>query len=102
MTGWTIYTGSGKPHKGIARLPAPPRWRSFAGDSIDLAGLKDEEDPHYISSGDEEVTLVNAALYLRRPLLVTGKPGSGKSTLARSVAYELQLGQVLYWPITSR
>jgi MoxR-like ATPase len=39
---------------------------------------------------------------LRRPLLVTGKPGTGKSTLAYSVAYELRLDPVLYWPITSR
>jgi MoxR-like ATPase len=41
-------------------------------------------------------------LYLRRPLLVTGKPGTGKSTLAYSVAYELQMGRVLKWVITSR
>ena len=52
---------------------------------------------------DEDVReAVNAALYLRRPLLVTGKPGTGKSTLAYSVAYELRLGPVLYWPISSR
>ena len=102
MTSWIIYTGSRKPHKGIGRLPKPPRWRSFTGDPIEFSDLKGEKDPHYISSGEDEVTLVNAALYLRRPLLVTGKPGSGKSSLARAVAYELQLGQVLYWPITSR
>ena len=34
--------------------------------------------------------MVNAALYLRRPLLVTGSPGAGKSTLAHAVAYELR------------
>ena len=28
--------------------------------------------------------MVNAALFLRRPLLVTGRPGTGKSTLAYS------------------
>jgi MoxR-like ATPase len=50
----------------------------------------------------EEVEAVNAALYLRRPLLVTGPPGTGKSTLAHAVAYELQLGRVLRWPIVSR
>jgi MoxR-like ATPase len=32
---------------------------------------------------------VNAALYLRRPLLVEGEPGCGKTRLAYSVAYEL-------------
>jgi MoxR-like ATPase len=51
---------------------------------------------------EQTVALVNAAIYLRRPLLVTGKPGTGKSTLARSIAYELSLGPVLSWPVTSR
>ena len=102
MTDWNIYAGSGKPHQSIIRLPDPPRWRTFSGKPNQVTGLPAEKDPHYISSGEEEVTLVNAALYLRRPLLVTGKPGCGKSSLARAVAYELQLGRVLYWPITSR
>lgn len=46
--------------------------------------------------------MINAALYLRRPLLVTGSPGAGKSTLAHSVAYELGLGNVLRWSVVSR
>jgi MoxR-like ATPase len=50
----------------------------------------------------EVVQQINAALYLRRPLLVTGPPGAGKSTLAYAVAHELKLGPVLHWPITSR
>ncbi len=45
---------------------------------------------------------VNAAIYLRRPLLVTGRPGSGKTSLAYAIAYELQLGPVLSWSITTR
>jgi MoxR-like ATPase len=52
--------------------------------------------------GKDAIRQVNAALYLRRPLLVTGPPGTGKSTLAYAVAYELGLGAVLHWPITSR
>ena len=49
---------------------------------------------------DEMVLAVNAALYLRRPLLITGKAGIGKSTLIAKVAHELKLGPVLRWPIT--
>ncbi|WP_229881079.1 AAA family ATPase [Streptomyces alanosinicus] len=46
--------------------------------------------------------LVNAALLLRRPLLVTGRPGVGKSALAYRIARELGLGRVLQWPVTSK
>ncbi len=45
---------------------------------------------------------VNAAIYLRRPLLITGNPGSGKTSLAYAIAYELKLEPVLTWAITSR
>jgi len=41
------------------------------------------------------VNAVNAALLLRRPLLLTGEPGTGKSQLAYSLAWELQLGEPL-------
>ncbi|MGB3766592.1 MAG: AAA family ATPase, partial [Phormidesmis sp.] len=48
------------------------------------------------------IDAVNAAIHLRRPLLVTGMPGSGKTSLAYAIAYELDLGPVLVWPITAR
>jgi MoxR-like ATPase len=109
---WRIYRGSGQPHDEILRLPPPPRWRVFEGGPllesqpgrpvgpVHRPGI-DDRAKAYLAS-DEVVEMVNAALYLRRPLLVTGKPGTGKSTLAYSIAYELRLGPVLYWPITSR
>lgn len=54
-------------------------------------------------NGQSEIlTAVNSALALRRPLLITGNPGSGKTSLAYAIAYELQLGPVLLWPITTR
>ena len=53
--------------------------------------------------GDSDIVdAVNAAIHLRRPLLVTGIPGSGKTSLAYAIAHELQLGPVLKWPITAR
>ena len=45
---------------------------------------------------------VNAAIHLRRPLLVTGRPGIGKSSLAHAIAVELGLGPVLTWAVTPR
>jgi MoxR-like ATPase len=109
---WLIYRGSGEPHDDIERLPAPPRWRAFDGRPVvkprlgyDVASnrrLGALERGRSYQVDDETIELVNTAMYLRRPLLVTGKPGTGKSTLAYSVAFELQLGPVLYWPITSR
>ena len=108
MTGWPIYQGTGEPHPW--ELPAPPRWRMFAADpSLDPpVGPSDASERRLgalsraYQASDEEVELVNASLYLRRPLLITGKPGTGKSTLAYNVAMELGLGPVLRWPITSR
>jgi MoxR-like ATPase len=106
---WLIYRGTGERHAGIERLPDPPSWRSFAPITRPPAAdygtvgwtAADLNRGSSYRAGAELHNPVNAALYLRRPLLVTGKPGVGKSTLAYSVAYELGLGPVLRWPITS-
>jgi len=107
---WLIYRGTGEPHGGADSLPAPPPWRQFTGGPPQKvppgpsgdAKLGDLRIATSYRPDPEAIELVNAALYLRRPLLVTGKPGTGKSSLAHSVAYELGLGPVLRWPITSR
>jgi MoxR-like ATPase len=93
MTSWKIFQGTPEePHNGIERLPEAPSWRK----------LDKQERGRTYQARSEEIDLVNAALYLRRPLLVTGKPGTGKSSLAYAVAKELRLGEVLRWNITTR
>ncbi|WP_245533464.1 AAA family ATPase [Actinoalloteichus spitiensis] len=109
---WLIFRGSGQPHEGIERLPEPPPWRYFDGgpplpvpevdDPSVARRLGDVARARVYRPYGDELELVNSALYLRRPLLVTGKPGIGKSTLAYSIASELRLGPVLTWSITSR
>ncbi|KUF14564.1 AAA family ATPase [Streptomyces silvensis] len=105
MTSWQIYSGCRRPHDGVDRLPAPPPWRTFTGGPPLGTPQGDSGNQHAAVSyrpGKDAVRQVNAALYLRRPLLVTGAPGTGKSSLAYAVAHELRLGRVLHWPITSR
>lgn len=101
MSDWWIYKGTGIPNNGIERLPEPPPWRRFDGKIIERP-LEETERGEPFLIDPEDIEVVNAALYLRRPLLVTGRPGSGKSSLAKAVAYELDLGPVLYWSITTR
>lgn len=98
---WRIFTGDdtnrGEKGLNIARLdslPDPPPWRCFA--------TLDRERARSFIPEPEHINRVNAALYLRRPLLVTGDPGTGKTTLVYAVARELGLGPVLRWSITSR
>lgn len=80
---------------GAARdvtLPKPPPWRTFPRRSL----------AEVFQPPEGLVDAVNAALCLRRPLLVTGAPGSGKSTVIDSVAAELGLGTPLRWHVTSQ
>ncbi|MFE3598272.1 AAA family ATPase [Streptomyces sp. NPDC059096] len=109
MSLWPVYTGADEPHDGVRRLPAPPPWRDFDGGPAvepppddEVSSPDREHRARAYRATDESVQLVNAALYLRRPLLVTGPPGSGKSSLPYAVARELRLGPVLRWNITSR
>lgn len=100
---WRIYQGNSEPHNGFDLLPPPPPWRRFGGTASSEGRRLGELERAMSYRADEQVIdRVNAALHLRRPLLVTGKPGLGKSTLAFNIAYELRLGSVLHWPITSR
>jgi MoxR-like ATPase len=93
---WWIFRGE-PPHDGIQRLLdiKPPPWRQFTPEARAERGARFE-------TSEKELELVNAALYLRRPLLITGKPGVGKTSLTYAVARELKLGTVLRWSITTQ
>src|SRR5689334_12572557 len=98
---WLIYTGKAEPHD--FDLPAAPPWRRFDGE-VPVEVPRVGADPSAgltFRTTPEMVEAVNAALYLRRPLLLTGRPGSGKSSLIENVARELRLGPVLRWHVTS-
>jgi MoxR-like ATPase len=110
---WRVFKGNNEPHDELDEFVKldPPPWRRFDGQVIDSENRKPEEDAlseklkrygQAFRIDDEARRMVNAALYLRRPLLITGDPGTGKSSLIYAVAYELKLGEVLEWPITSR
>lgn len=103
MSDWRLYTGSSEPHDFV--LPSAPPWRRFNGAIEGQPVQEDASDPvegATFRATPEVVEAVNAAVHLRRPLLLTGRPGSGKSSLIDSVARELRLGPVLRWHVTSR
>ncbi len=101
MSDWQIYTEDQPPENRFEKpLEAPP-WRRFQEMAEKAGGLQTRRGQTYQPT-DKEVEAVNAAIHLRRPLLLTGDPGSGKSSLAFSIAWRLKLGEVLYWPINSK
>ncbi len=98
---WKLYHGDGTVRP--ATMPDAPPWRRFHGTVVQERTITPATDNDVLpfEAKPEMVDAVNAALHLRRPLLVTGRPGSGKSSLIESVAAELKLGQVLRWHVTS-
>ncbi len=92
MSNWQIFKGNNTPHT-VSKWPEPPPWRNFN---------QQQEQKNNFQANEKVINAVNMAIYLHRPLLVTGKPGTGKSSLARAIASELQLGKVLHWPINTR
>lgn len=94
-TSWYVYTGD-KNKKGVDistlnDIAPAPSWRKSKQDGKNLI---------YLPS-DEEKAVVNASIYLRRPLILTGRPGVGKSSLAYAIAEELGL-ELYHWAINSK
>lgn len=96
---WTAFRADGSEAAPDAalHLPEKPPWRAFADERPEQATGR-----WVAPMASDVVRRVNAALWLRRPLLVDGKPGLGKTSLAEAVARELGLGPVLRWNINSR
>ena len=97
----------------LDRIPPPPPWRSFslspeectkAAKSQENPPKQEKIDPRALGfvADEKAVELVNAALCLRRPLLIEGNPGAGKTSLAYAVARELGLPGPYRWSIVSR
>jgi DNA polymerase III delta prime subunit len=85
------------------RIPPPPPWRTFGltGEAWTekAAELETEltknagKTPNQLDvrakgfvAREKAIELVNAALCLRRPLLIEGNPGAGKTSLAYAVS----------------
>ncbi|MFE5097173.1 AAA family ATPase [Streptomyces sp. NPDC056638] len=101
--GWFLFRGDGEVRR--VSMPEPPPWRRFGAADAERgpgAGPRTADSPRPYLIGRPETDVVNAALHLRRPLLVTGHPGTGKSSLAYAVAREMSLGKVLRWTVNSR
>ena len=94
---WDLFVGDGEIRSGNGnekawqQIPELPSWRLRGNGAA----------PVYVMTPGL-ANAVNAALHLRRPLLITGEPGSGKSTLVDVIATELELGTVLRWHISSK
>ena len=120
---WHIFHGNNQPLLESPTLPPPSPWRQFGDDgeqhvhteaAADYWAKLQEQAPirfrdrhrgrtfQIRTDQDKIIEAVNASLYLRRPLLITGRPGSGKTSLSYAIAYELKLGPTLMWPITAR
>lgn len=100
---WWVFRGNGnEPTEDIERRlkGVTPLWRKFDNQQNreNYRGNSFVFDPQ---EDKRTLDLINAALYLHRPMLIKGDTGIGKSSLAYAIAKELGIKDILYWPITS-
>ena len=91
-TDWYKFTGKGEKASFKDEFPDAPPWRQVS-----------EKRPNNYKpdKNGKELEAVNASIYLKRPLLVTGDPGVGKSSLAYAIADEMGL-ELVKWEITTK
>ena len=115
---WKILSNNSKPenvsqewmleeHIPPWRRPSEMRKEDKREDAPPLRTKDKERGEVYVMPPSDESTnrsyaFINAALMLRRPILVKGAAGIGKSSLANYLAYILGLGAPLTWPINSK
>lgn len=95
MTNWKIYDPQSPLARQKVTLPPAPPWRQPGRGRESVLAQTFRPNPTLVDA-------VNTALYLRRPLLLTGRPGTGKTALVHSVAHQLGLGPVIEWAVNSR
>ena len=95
---WFKFYGDGTQREFVP--PEPPPWRQFQRSEENEENLHNRRGQNFIPPPGA-LKIINAALYLRRPLLATGKPGTGKTSLAYAIAAELGL-KLLRWNIGTR
>lgn len=90
---WWIFKGS----KKLSDRPDSPSWRFNKGSFSLNSGRFD----YIFDEGNKEnIDIINSAIYLRKPLVITGEPGVGKSSFAYYLASSLGLNLVK-WSINS-
>jgi len=88
---WFIFKGNGTKQVDVT-FPESPPWRQ---------GRSNDNSSYIPNENGKELEVINAGIYLKRPILITGNPGTGKSSLAYAIAKELDL-EIVKWEITTK
>ena len=91
-TNWYKFIGTGVKDSFKGEFPDAPSWRQPS---------ESKENIYKPDKEGKELEVVNASIYLKRPILVTGDPGIGKSSLAYAIADEMGL-ELVKWEISTK